>query len=174
MRYLKPHFYDQFTCTAGDCPDTCCAGWQIVIDEDSLERYGKEQGEFGKRLRNSIDWEEECFYQKNRRCAFLNDENLCDLYKALGPDALCDTCRLYPRHTEEYEGLRELSLSLSCPEAARIILSYIPKRRSASLNATVFKTSAGAASWLPVARVSNLAATIDMLKENGVKSVHAQ
>lgn len=123
MRYLKPHFYDQFTCTAGDCPDTCCAGWQIVIDEDSLERYGKEQGEFGKRLRNSIDWEEECFYQKNRRCAFLNDENLCDLYKALGPDALCDTCRLYPRHTEEYEGLRELSLSLSCPEAARIILS---------------------------------------------------
>ena len=32
----------------------------------------------------------------------------------------------------------------------------------------VFKTSAGAASWLPVARVSNLAATIDMLKENGV------
>ena len=84
MRYLKPHFYDQFTCTAGDCPDTCCAGWQIVIDEDSLERYGKEQGEFGKRLRNSIDWEEECFYQKNRRCAFLNDENLCDLYKALG------------------------------------------------------------------------------------------
>ncbi len=72
----------------------------------SLERYENEQGEFGKRLRNSIDWEEECFYQNNRRCAFLNDENLCDLYKALGPDALCDTCRMYPRHTEEYEGLR--------------------------------------------------------------------
>ena len=123
MRYLKPHFYDQFVCTAGDCPDTCCAGWQIVIDEDSLERYGNEKSEFGKRLRNSIDWEEECFYQNNRRCAFLNDENLCDLYKELGPDSLCDTCRLYPRHTEEYEGLRELSLSLSCPEAARIILS---------------------------------------------------
>lgn len=123
MRYLKPHFYDTFACTAGDCPDTCCAGWQIMIDEDSLERYGNEPGEFGKILRNSIDWEEECFYQNNRRCAFLNDENLCDLYKALGPDALCDTCRMYPRHTEEYEGLRELSLSLSCPEAAKIILS---------------------------------------------------
>ena len=91
MRYLKPHFYDQFVCTAGDCPDTCCAGWQIVIDEDSLERYGNEKSEFGKRLRNSIDWEEECFYQNNRRCAFLNDENLCDLYKELGPDSLCDT-----------------------------------------------------------------------------------
>ena len=94
-----------------------------MIDEDSLERYGKEPGEFGKILRNSIDWEEECFYQNNRRCAFFNDENLCDLYKTLGPDALCDTCRMYPRHTEEYEGLRELSLSLSCPKAAKIILS---------------------------------------------------
>lgn len=123
MRYLKPHYYDKFVCTAADCPDTCCAGWQIMIDEDLLDRYGKEPGEFGKRLRNSIDWEEECFYQNNSRCAFLNDKNLCDLYKELGPDALCDTCRMYPRHTEEYEGLRELSLSLSCPEAARIMLS---------------------------------------------------
>ena len=107
MRYLKPHFYDKFVCTAGDCPDTCCAGWQIMIDEDSLEKYKSVQGEFGKRLHNSINWEEECFCQNDRRCAFLNDGNLCDLYKALGPDALCDTCRLYPRHTEEFEGLRE-------------------------------------------------------------------
>ena len=127
MRYLKPHYYDKFVCTAGDCPDSCCAGWQIMIDETSLERYGNEKSEFGTRLRNSIDWDEECFYQNNRRCAFLNEENLCDLYKALGPDSLCDTCRMYPRHTEEYEGLRELSLSLSCPEAARIFLSHKEK-----------------------------------------------
>ncbi|MBR4621991.1 MAG: 23S rRNA (guanosine(2251)-2'-O)-methyltransferase RlmB [Ruminococcus sp.] len=44
----------------------------------------------------------------------------------------------------------------------------IPKRRSASLNFTVYKTSAGAASWLPVARVANLAAAIDELKERGI------
>ena len=81
MRYLKPHFYDSFVCTAGDCPDTCCAGWQIMIDEESLERYENEPGEFGKILRNSIDWEEECFYQNNRRCAFLNDENLLELLR---------------------------------------------------------------------------------------------
>lgn len=42
MRYVKPHFYDSFVCTAGDCPDTCCAGWQIMIDEESLERYENE------------------------------------------------------------------------------------------------------------------------------------
>ena len=40
---------------------------------------------------------------------------------------LCDTCRNYPRHIEEFEGLREVSLSLSCPEAARILLSQKEK-----------------------------------------------
>lgn len=123
MRYLKPHYYDKFVCTAGDCPDSCCAGWQIMIDETSLERYGNEKSEFGTRLRNSIDWDEECFYQNNRRCAFLNEENLCDMYIEAGSEMLCDTCRRYPRHIEEFEGMREISLSLSCPEAARIILS---------------------------------------------------
>lgn len=44
----------------------------------------------------------------------------------------------------------------------------IPKRRSAGLNSTVYKTSAGAVSYVPVARVSNLSSAIDKLKENGV------
>ena len=123
MKYIKPVFYDEFCCIADQCPDTCCAGWQIMIDEDSLEYYESVKGAFGKRLRDSIDWQEGAFYQNDRRCAFLNDCNLCDLYTALGPDALCDTCRKYPRHVEEYEGVREWSLSLSCPVAAKIILS---------------------------------------------------
>ena len=53
----------------------------------------------------------------------MNEENLCDIYQELGSEALCQTCRQYPRHVEEFEDLREYSLSLSCPEAARIMLS---------------------------------------------------
>ena len=53
-------------------------------------------------------------------------------------------------------------------EAAGAHGVIIPKRRSASLTLTVGKTSAGAASWLPVARVANLAAALDTLKEAGV------
>ena len=124
MQYCKPIYFDEFSCVAGACPDTCCAGWQIMIDEESLEKYGEVQGSFGSRLKNSIDWMEGCFYQYDRRCAFLNEENLCDLYSELGPEALCDTCRLYPRHVEEYEGVREWSLSLSCPIAAEMLLSW--------------------------------------------------
>ena len=40
MKYLKPHFYDKFICTAGDCPDTCCAGSPEAL---LLTREGKEQ-----------------------------------------------------------------------------------------------------------------------------------
>ncbi len=122
MRYIKPKYYDKFECIAHECPDTCCAGWQIMIDEDSLEKYWKQEGAFGRRLRNSIDWQEGAFCQNNRRCAFLNDSNLCDLYTELGEGSLCETCKKYPRHEEEYEGLREWSLSLSCPVAAKLLL----------------------------------------------------
>ena len=123
MRYRKPQYYQNFQCIAGRCPDTCCAGWQIVIDEQSLERYSNVKSDFGTRLVNSIDWYQGTFEQYNRRCSFLNEENLCDIYQELGPEALCQTCRQYPRHVEEFEDLREYSLSLSCPEAARIMLS---------------------------------------------------
>lgn len=122
MYYRKPHYYEKFFCTADQCPDTCCAGWQIVIDENSLEKYSNVSGDFGIRLLNSINWREGIFEQYEKRCSFLNAENLCDIYKELGADALCDTCRLYPRHIEEFENLREFSLSLSCPVAAKMIL----------------------------------------------------
>jgi 23S rRNA (guanosine2251-2'-O)-methyltransferase len=69
---------------------------------------------------------------------------------------------------DEIEDPHNLGAIIRTAESAGADGIIIPKRRSASLNATVFKTSAGAASWLPVARVSNLANTIDFLKENGV------
>lgn len=69
---------------------------------------------------------------------------------------------------DEIEDPHNLGAIIRTAEAAGADGVIIPKRRSASLNATVYKTSAGAASWLPVARVANLGAAIDMLKENGV------
>ena len=123
MQYIIPHYYKKFACIGGDCPDTCCAGWQIMIDPASLKKYRQTKGRLGCRLHNEIDWEEGAFRQYEKRCAFLNEENLCDLYiEGNGSEMFCKTCRLYPRHVEEFEGLREISLSLSCPEAANLIL----------------------------------------------------
>lgn len=69
---------------------------------------------------------------------------------------------------DEIEDPHNLGAIIRTAEAAGADGLIIPKRRSASLNATVFKTSAGAAAWLKVARVPNLVDTIKRLKENGV------
>lgn len=47
---------------------------------------------------------------------------MCEIYINLGEDHLCYTCQQFPRYTEEFLDLKEVGLSLSCPEAARIIL----------------------------------------------------
>ena len=122
MLYTYPHYYRKFQCIGSECPDTCCAGWEIMIDKKALKQYGKAEGTFGNRLKNSIDWKEGSFLRCHGRCALLNEENLCDLYIEQGKDSLCRTCRRYPRHTEEFEGCREISLCLSCPVAAELIL----------------------------------------------------
>ena len=123
MLYTIPDYYKEFHCIAEQCEDTCCAGWQIVIDEKSLKKYKKLQGGFRRRLQRSINWKQKVFRQdKEKRCAFLNSENLCDLYTACGENSLCKTCKLYPRHIEEFESVREVTLSISCPEVARILM----------------------------------------------------
>lgn len=95
-------------------------------------------------------------------CAeYVTAESLLDIARDKGEDPFIIIC-------DEIEDPHNLGAIIRTAEAAGAHGVIIPKRRSASLNHTVFKTSAGAASWLPVARVSNLAATIDMLKENGV------
>ena len=123
MIYTRPDYFHEFKCIADKCPDTCCAGWQIVIDDVSLEKYKNLKGDYIWKVMACVDWEEGCFRQDNeKRCAFLNADNLCDLYKNAGEESLCKTCREYPRHTEEFEGVREVTLSVSCPVVARLLM----------------------------------------------------
>ncbi len=66
------------------------------------------------------------------------------------------------------EDPHNLGAIIRTAEAAGVHGIIIPKRRSASLNYTVGKTSAGALEYMKVARVSNLASTLDDLKERGM------
>lgn len=128
MLYTFPDYYKEFSCIADKCEDTCCAGWEIVIDKKSLNKYKMalrtDDKSMRRRLLTSVKWVQGTFRQgKDKRCAFLNDHNLCDLYSGLGEKSLCKTCRLYPRHIEEFEDVREVTLSISCPEVARILMN---------------------------------------------------
>ena len=105
-----PEYYEKFSCIASRCKDSCCAGWEIDIDEDSYAYYNSVEGKFGKRLKESMyeadpddDGGGYRFKLKGKkRCAMLNDQNLCDLYTALGEEALCEVCTEYPRFSLIY------------------------------------------------------------------------
>ena len=124
MKITVPEYFKEFKCIADKCEDTCCAGWGIVIDEETNEYYQNVKGTFGERLRSEIvnDGGENIFILKNNNCPFLDENKMCDIYKELGGESLCYTCKQYPRYTEEFGNVREIGISVSCPEAARIIL----------------------------------------------------
>ncbi len=69
---------------------------------------------------------------------------------------------------DEINDPHNLGAILRSADAAGVNGVIIPKRRSAALTPTVARTSAGAVEYVPVARVANLARTIDMLKEKGI------
>lgn len=126
MKCTYPDYYKNFRCIADKCPDTCCAGWEIVVDSDSAEKYRLADGEIGEKLRESMTVDSDgdtVFVSRNRRCPFLLESNLCEIYIALGEKSLCRTCTLFPRHITDLGSRKEIGISVSCPEAARLIFS---------------------------------------------------
>lgn len=124
MKNTFPNYYKKFSCIADKCPDTCCAGWDIVVDDDSLEKYSSLGTAYGKKIRSLITVDgdgDNIFISKNGRCPFLLDCGLCEMYKELGHDNLCRTCRNFPRFVNAFGSRSETGISLSCPEAARLI-----------------------------------------------------
>lgn len=69
---------------------------------------------------------------------------------------------------DEIQDPHNLGAIIRTAEAAGADGLIIPKRRSVGLTGTVFKTSAGAANWLKIARVPNLVETIKELKKRNV------
>lgn len=92
---------------------------------------------------------------------YVSVEDILEIAKSKNEDPFIIIC-------DEIEDPHNLGAIIRTAEGCGAHGIIIPKRRSASLNQTVFKTSAGAASWLPVARVANIVTAIETLKKNGV------
>lgn len=130
MRLTVPDYYDRFRCIASRCTDNCCIGWEIGIDPAALADYQSQPGAFGDRLRAAIRPGDPPFFAltKSGRCPFLNEENLCDIYRQLGESHLCAICDQHPRFHNWFGAEKESGLGLSCEEAARLILFSAPAR----------------------------------------------
>ena len=125
MIITKPAYFDTFRCIADKCEDACCKEWAVQVDDASAAYYRSLPGDLGNRLRQVLVEEdgETVMRIENGRCPMWRNDGLCRIQAELGEEALCHTCAQFPRLTHDYGDFTELGLELSCPEAARIILS---------------------------------------------------
>ena len=86
MLQVFPDYYENFRCIAGDCRHSCCIGWEIDVDEETLAYYDTVGGELGERMRRCIARTETPHFclGEQERCPFLNEKNLCDIIVELG------------------------------------------------------------------------------------------
>ena len=125
MRISKPYYFDDFRCIASNCPDSCCKEWDVQIDKETAEKYRALTGSLGDRLRQVMTEDENgdtAMTILEKRCPMWRQDGLCRIQAELGHDALCRTCREFPRLTHDYGDFVELGLELSCPVAAEMIL----------------------------------------------------
>ena len=126
MKISYPKYYEKFRCIAGLCPDSCCHQWDVQVDETAATFYRALPGPLGDKLRSVLreeDGETVMVNTADGRCPMWRLDGLCQIQAELGHDALCKTCREFPRLTHDYGNFQEWGLELSCPEAARLILS---------------------------------------------------
>jgi len=125
MRIYTPEYYQHFRCIASACPDSCCKEWAVDVDDASADFYRSLDGTLGDRLRQVLKDTDDgtVMVIENGRCPMWHQDGLCRIQAELGHDALCNVCQTFPRLRHDYGDFVELGLELSCPEAARLILS---------------------------------------------------
>ena len=130
-----PTYADEFRCIGAACEDTCCQGWTVPIDKATWEKY-QQLPESGLRsqIRASIVRTEEpakpekspvfAIIRMNaeNQCPLLTPDRLCSIQAEFGEQMLSHTCHTYPRIVHSIGGVQETALTLSCPEAARVVL----------------------------------------------------
>ena len=92
MKEITPDFYKDFHCIGGACRHNCCIGWDVEIDEDTADFYRSIGGEMGKRFAKEVRYGKEGAAFRmgaDRRCPFLNRQNLCDIITDIGEGGLC-------------------------------------------------------------------------------------
>ena len=125
MKTFYPTYFDKFKCISKDCKRSCCIGWEIDIDEDTLAYYNSLQGSIGEKIKASVSYDGAPHFTltEAERCPHLLNSGLCGIICELSEKALCDICREHPRFYNYYEDFAEAGLGLCCEAAAKIILS---------------------------------------------------
>ena len=132
VQAVQPRYAASFTCTGPACEDNCCTGWTVHIDRKTFNAYRQAKKpllneRLEKHVKRARSLSSDTQYARiemqpiSQACPFM-EEKLCSIQREMGEDKLSDTCATYPRSNRVMAGQHEQSLTLSCPEAARLAL----------------------------------------------------
>ncbi len=131
FKVLSIDYYDEFKCIGNACEDHCCKGWKITVDKTTYSKYRKlPYSEFKNKLDSNInrnrksksDYDYAKINLIDKKCPMLSKDRLCEVYMNLGEEYMCHTCRTYPRVFNQVDDIVEMSVGVSCIEAARNLL----------------------------------------------------
>ncbi|MBI6075142.1 flagellin lysine-N-methylase, partial [Clostridium perfringens] len=123
--FFIPKYMKTFKCIGPNCTDTCCAGWDINIDENTFKKYENDKGNLkelinGKYIKNSQSDDSFNYgfmkITEDNKCPFLNENLLCKIHGKCGEENLSITCRRYPRVFNIIDDIYEKSELPSCEE----------------------------------------------------------
>ncbi len=126
----QPEYVSNFSCIGPACEDHCCKQWDITLDKNTYKKYLKSEIPGVKNIavenialtkKSHSNWAMIKLNEKGN-CSYLEPDNLCQIHRTMGAEALSKTCSTYPRYNVFYKKEVIESLTLSCPEAARKVL----------------------------------------------------
>lgn len=117
------HLLSQFSCLGDKCPDTCCRGWSMQVDEKTLARYKDQAPELMAAVEPG-EAEDSWIMKKDKASGYCVklESGLCGIQKQHGAAYLSDACHSYPRVTRKLGDTIIMTAGVSCPEIARLML----------------------------------------------------
>jgi lysine-N-methylase len=135
-KLIRLQYAENFRCIGASCEDTCCAGWNVSIDQATYEKYqtiptGPLRILIDKhvhRLPDKADGSKPDSFasiemSSSLACPMHNADRLCQIQVQHGAGYLSATCSTFPRQSRTIDDFKETTLTLSCPEAARMVLT---------------------------------------------------
>ncbi len=123
MKLFSPVYYEKFGCIADRCQHSCCVGWDISVDAETLAKYRRE-GREDILEKLSVDGGfAEIRLCDDGHCPFLDGRGLCRIISERGESFVSEICREHPRFYHRVGDRVEVGLGAVCEEAARLILA---------------------------------------------------
>lgn len=123
---LKTNYIESFRCLGPECPDTCCTGFTVQVDNHTYQKYKTDAPELLDFITKKDGVGNILAFDKETGNCPKMDCGSCTIHAKYGTDFLTDTCHLYPRITRKLNDRLLMSGDLGCPEVARIALYEQP------------------------------------------------